>query len=209
MDKDKKYLDIEGLTLYDSFSKERTEGFVTDTIDPLVTEINSVGNSVKELGVCGDVEGTMTLTGGVVKDYVDKQLESVSKVITESKALYYRRENGEFVYAYKEATGTAVSGMTYYERTGTGASSDPYVYVEKVVEEGVSVEGLYVRGGRYTTTNPSEEELNYPVLDEEGNHKTEEVTMVDNSTQIAVMAILREYTTISDAEILDMFVEEQ
>lgn len=209
MDKDKKYLDIEGLTLYDSFSKERTEGFVTDTIDPLVTEINLVGNSVKELGVCGEVEGTMTLTGGVVKDYVDKQLESVSKVTTESKALYYRRENGDFVYAYKEATGTAVSGTTYYERTGAGTSSDPYVYVEKVVEEGVSVEGLYVRGGRYTTTNPSEEELNYPVLDEEGNQKTEDVNVMDTSTQNAVISIMRKYTTISDTEILDMFVTEE
>lgn len=209
MDKDKKYLDIEGLTLYDSFSKERTEGFVTDTIDPLVTEINSVENSVKELGVYGEVEGTITLTGGVVKDYVDKQLESVSKVTTESKALYYRRKDEDFVYAYKGATGTAISGTTYYERVGTGTSSDPYVYVEKVVEEGTSVEGLYVRGNRYITTNPSEEELNYPVLDEEGNQKTEEVNIMDNSTQDAVKTIIREYATIPCSEILDMFVTEE
>ena len=124
-------------------------------------------------------------------------------------ALYYRRENGDFVYAYKEATGTAVSGTTYYERTGAGTSSDPYVYVEKVVEEGVSVEGLYVRGGRYTTINPSEEELNYPVLDEEGNQQTEDVNVMDTSTQNAVISIMREYTTISDTEILDMFVTEE
>lgn len=209
MDKNKKYLDIEGLTLYDSFAKERTEGIIMNTIDPLVTELNTVGNSVKELGTYEVVEGTKTLVDGVVKDYVDKQLESVSKVSTESKLLYYRRENGDFVYTYKEATGTAVSGTTYYERTGAGTSSDPYVYVEKVVEEGVSVEGLYVRGGRYTTTNPSEEELNYPVLDGEGNHKTEEVNVVDASTQNAIIMIMKEYTTISDSDIMDMFVTEE
>ena len=50
--------------------------------------------------------------------------------------------------------------------------------------------------------------MNYPVLDEQGNQKTEEVSVVDNSTQNAIISIMREYTTISDTEILDMFVEE-
>lgn len=209
MDKNKKYLDIEGLSLYDTLTKERTDKVISDSLDPIVTEINSVENSVKELGVCGEVEGTVTLTGGVVKNYVDKQLESVSKVSSETKGLYYRRENGDFVYKYQEATGTAVTGTVYYERTGQGITTDPYVYVEKQVTEGTSVEGLYVRIGRYTTVNPSEEELNYPVLDEEGNQKTEEVSVMDTSTQNAVISIMKEYTTISDAEILDMFVEGQ
>ena len=209
MDNNKKYLDIEGLSLYDTLTKERTDKSISDSLDPIVTEINSVENSVKELGVCGEVEGTVTLTGGVVKNYVDKQLESVSKVSSEAKGLYYRRENGDFVYKYQEATGTAVTGTIYYERTGQGTTTDPYVYVEKQVTEGTSVEGLYVRVGRYTTVNPSEEELNYPVLDEEGNQKTEVVSVVDTSTQNAVISIMKEYTTISDTEILDMFVEEQ
>ena len=209
MDKNKKYLDIEGLTLYDTFSKDRTDKSISDSLDPIVTEINSVGNSVKELGICGEVEGTVTLTSGVVKDYVDKQLESVSKVSSEAKGLYYRRENGDFVYKYQEATGTAVTGTVYYERTGQGTTVDPYVYVEKQVTEGTSVEGLYVRVGRYTTVNPSEEELNYPVLDEEGNQKTEMVSVVDTSTQSAIISIMKDYTTISDTEILDLFVEEQ
>ena len=209
MDKNKKYLDIEGLSLYDALTKERTDKSISDSLDPIVTEINSVENSVKELGVCGEVEGTVTLTGGVVKNYVDKQLESVSKVSSETKGLYYRRENGDFVYKYQEATGTAVTGTIYYERTGQGTTVDPYVYVEKQVTEGTSVEGLYVRVGRYTTVNPSEEELNYPVLDEEGNQKTEVVSVVDTSTQNAIISIMKEYTTISDTEILDMFVEEQ
>ena len=209
MDKNKKYLDIEGLSLYDTLTKERTDKVIFDSLDPIVTEINSVENSVKELGVCGEVEGTVTLTGGVVKNYVDKQLESVSKVSSETKGLYYRRENGDFVYKYREATGTAVTGTVYYERTGQGTTTDPYIYVEKQVTEGTSVEGLYVRIGRYTTVNPSEEELNYPVLDEEGNQKTEEVSVMDTSTQNAVISIMKEYTTISDAEILDMFVEGQ
>ena len=209
MDNNKKYLDIEGLSLYDTLTKERTDKVISDSLDPIVTEINSVENSVKELGVCGEVEGTVTLTGGVVKNYVDKQLESVSKVSSEAKGLYYRRENGDFVYKYQEATGTAVTGTVYYERTGQGTTADPYVYVEKQVTEGTSVEGLYVRVGRYTTTNPSEEELNYPVLDEEGNQKTEVVSVVDTSTQSAIISIMKEYTTISDTEILDMFVEEQ
>lgn len=209
MDKNKKYLDLEGLTLYDTFSKDRTDKRISESVDPLVTEITSVSNSVKELGVCEEVEGTVTLTSGVVKDYVDKQLESVSKVSSETKGLYYQRENGDFVYKYQEATGTAVSGTVYYERTGQGTTSDPYVYTEKIVVEGESVEGLFIRAGRYTTTNPSEEEMNYPVLDEEGNQKTEEVSVVDNSTQNAIISIMREYTTISDTEILDMFVEEQ
>ena len=209
MDKNKKYLDIEGLSLYDALTKERTDKSISDSLDPIVTEINSVENSVKELGVCGEVEGTVTLTGGVVKNYVDKQLESVSKVSSEAKGLYYRRENGDFVYKYQEATGTAVTGTVYYERTGQGTTADPYLYVEKQVTEGTSVEGLYVRVGRYTTTNPSEEELNYPVLDEEGNQKTEVVSVVDTSTQSAIISIMKEYTTISDTEILDMFVEEQ
>ena len=208
MDKNKKYLDLEGLTLYDTFSKDRTDKRISESVDPLVTEITSVSNSVKELGVCEEVEGTVTLTSGVVKDYVDKQLESVSKVSSETKGLYYRRENGDFVYKYQEATGTAVSGTVYYERTGQGTTSDPYVYTEKIVVEGESVEGLFIRAGRYTTTNPSEEEMNYPVLDEEGNQKTEEVSVVDNSTQNAIISIMREYTTISDTEIIDMFVEE-
>ena len=208
MDKNKKYLDLEGLTLYDTFSKDRTDKRIFESVDPLVTEITSVSNSVKELGVCEEVEGTVTLTSGVVKDYVDKQLESVSKVSSETKGLYYRRENGDFVYKYQEATGTAVSGTVYYERTGQGTTSDPYVYTEKIVVEGESVEGLFIRAGRYTTTNPSEEEMNYPVLDEEGNQKTEEVSVVDNSTQNAIISIMREYTTISDTEIIDMFVEE-
>ena len=209
MDKNKKYLDIEGLSLYDTLTKERTDKVIFDSLDPIVTEINSVENSVKELGVCGEVEGTVILTGGVVKNYVDKQLESVSKVSSETKGLYYRRENGDFVYKYQEATGTAVTGTVYYERTGQGTTTDPYIYVEKQVTEGTSVEGLYVRIGRYTTVNPSEEELNYPVLDEEGNQKTEEVSVMDTSTQNAVISIMKEYTTISDAEILDMFVEGQ
>ena len=209
MDNNKKYLDIEGLSLYDTLTKERTDKVISDSLDPIVTEINSVENSVKELGVCGEVEGTVTLTGGVVKNYVDKQLESVSKVSSEAKGLYYRRENGDFVYKYQEATGTAVTGTVYYERTGQGTTTDPYVYVEKQVTEGTSVEGLYVRVGRYTTVNPSEEELNYPVLDEEGNQKTEVVSVVDTSTQSAIISIMKEYTTISDTEILDMFVEEQ
>lgn len=208
MDKNKKYLDLEGLTLYDTFSKDRTDKRISESVDPLVTEITSVSNSVKELGVCEEVEGTVTLTSGVVKDYVDKQLESVSKVSSETKGLYYQRENGDFVYKYQEATGTAVSGTVYYERTGQGTTSDPYVYTEKIVVEGESVEGLFIRAGRYTTTNPSEEEMNYPVLDEQGNQKTEEVSVVDNSTQNAIISIMREYTTISDKEILDMFVEE-
>lgn len=209
MDNNKKYLDIEGLSLYDTLTKERTDKSISDSLDPIVTEINSVENSVKELGVCGEVEGTVTLTGGVVKNYVDKQLESVSKVSSEAKGLYYRRENGDFVYKYQEATGTAVTGTVYYERTGQGTTADPYVYVEKQVTEGTSVEGLYVRVGRYTTVNPSEEELNYPVLDEEGNQKTEVVSVVDTSTQSAIISIMKDYTTISDTEILDMFVEEQ
>ena len=209
MDKNKKYLDIEGLSLYDALTKERTDKSISDSLDPIVTEINTVENSVKELGVCGEVEGTVTLTGGVVKNYVDKQLESVSKVSSETKGLYYRRENGDFVYKYQEATGTAVSGTVYYERTGQGTTTDPYVYAEKQVTEGTSVEGLYVRVGRYTTVNPSEEELNYPVLDEEGNQKTEVVSVVDTSTHNAIISIMKEYTTISDTEILDMFVEEQ
>ena len=209
MDNNKKYLDIEGLSLYDTLTKERTDKVISDSLDPIVTEINSVENSVKELGVCGEVEGTVTLTGGVVKNYVDKQLESVSKVSSEAKGLYYRRENGDFVYKYQEATGTAVTGTVYYERTGQGTTADPYVYVEKQVTEGTSVEGLYVRIGRYTTVNPSEEELNYPVLDEEGNQKTEVVSVVDTSTQSAIISIMKDYTTISDTEILDLFVEEQ
>ena len=209
MDNNKKYLDIEGLSLYDTLTKERTDKVISDSLDPIVTEINSVENSVKELGVCGEVEGTVTLTGGVVKNYVDKQLESVSKVSSEAKGLYYRRENGDFVYKYQEATGTAVTGTVYYERTGQGTTVDPYVYVEKQVTEGTSVEGLYVRIGRYTTTNPSEEELNYPVLDEEGNQKTEVVSVVDTSTQSAIISIMKDYTTISDTEILDLFVEGQ
>ena len=209
MDNNKKYLDIEGLSLYDTLTKERTDKVISDSLDPIVTEINSVENSVKELGVCGEVEGTVTLTGGVVKNYVDKQLESVSKVSSEAKGLYYRRENGDFVYKYQEATGTAVTGTVYYERTGQGTTVDPYVYVEKQVTEGISVEGLYVRVGRYTTVNPSEEELNYPVLDEEGNQKTEVVSVVDTSTQSAIISIMKDYTTISDTEILDLFVEEQ
>ena len=209
MDNNKKYLDIEGLSLYDTLTKERTDKSISDSLDPIVTEINSVENSVKELGVCGEVEGTVTLTGGVVKNYVDKQLESVSKVSSEAKGLYYRRENGDFVYKYQEATGTAVTGTVYYERTGQGTTTDPYVYVEKQVTEGTSVEGLYVRIGRYTTVNPSEEELNYPVLDEEGNQKTEVVSVVDTSTQSAIISIMKDYTTISDTEILDLFVEEQ
>ena len=209
MDNNKKYLDIEGLSLYDTLTKERTDKVISDSLDPIVTEINSVENSVKELGVCGEVEGTVTLTGGVVKNYVDKQLESVSKVSSEAKGLYYRRENGDFVYKYQEATGTAVTGTIYYERTGQGTTADPYVYVEKQVTEGTSVEGLYVRIGRYTTVNPSEEELNYPVLDEEGNQKTEVVSVVDTSTQSAIISIMKDYTTISDTEILDLFVEEQ
>lgn len=209
MDNNKKYLDIEGLSLYDTLTKERTDKVIFDSLDPIVTEINSVENSVKELGVCGEVEGTVTLTGGVVKNYVDKQLESVSKVSSETKGLYYRRENGDFVYKYQEATGTAVTGTVYYERTGQGTTTDPYVYVEKQVTEGTSVEGLYVRIGRYTTVNPSEEELNYPVLDEEGNQKTEVVSVVDTSTQSAIISIMKDYTTISDTEILDLFVEEQ
>ena len=209
MDKNKKYLDIEGLSLYDTLTKERTDKSISDSLDPIVTEINSVENSVKELGVCGEVEGTVTLTGGVVKNYVDKQLESVSKVSSETKGLYYRRENGDFVYKYQEATGTAVTGTVYYERTGQGITTDPYVYVEKQVTEGTSVGGLYVRVGRYITVNPSEEELNYPVLDEEGNQKTEVVSVVDTSTQSAIISIMKDYTTISDTEILDLFVEEQ
>lgn len=209
MDKNKKYLDFEGLTLYDNFVKDRTNKSISDSVNPLVTEISSVENSVKELGICEEVEGVLTLTSGVVKSYVDKQLESVSKVTSETKNLYYQIENGDFVYKYQEATGTAISGTVYYEKTGQGTTSDPYVYTEKTVMEGESVEGLYIRVGKYTTTNPSEEEMNYPVLDEQGNQKTEEVSVVDESTQDAIISIMRDYTTISDTEILDMFVVEE
>ena len=153
-----------------------------------------------------DYEGLQTFWE-LAKEYINKKTESTIEI----RPLYYELdENGEIKYHYNEARGTAEHGVTYYERTGSGTDVDPYVYIEvgESIMPGDPVDGLYVQGKPYTTTEPTEEELNYPVIDSEtGEQKTEEVLIVDPETEKTIEAIL-EKKSIPTEGIMEIISED-
>lgn len=169
----------------------------------------AIGDDVTGYYVC--TKG-VELTAGLVKEYVDSRLKSAIEGVKAEYPLYYKRaldpETGEYDYVYDyflTEDGTAQEGKSYYERTGSGSTADPYKYALKQVETGSSVEGMYERGSKQTTTTPTEEEKKNPVLNESGVQETETKSDVDSTTSDTIMNVMSETGTISDSEIMDLF----
>lgn len=212
--KEKRYLDYDGLQTYDEFIKQKMSEDLEDLGTILTDNITNVSDTVNTLATYSPLDDSAVLTGGLIKEYVDTRFEKSVEGETNSYPLYYKMEidpdTGELVHVfdYDAASGTAVDGETYYERQGTGSTADPYRYVEcdPQPEIGDSVEGLYTQGEAQTTTAPTEEELDYPVIDPEtGEQVEEEVTEVDQSTTDTIIKTMSDYATISDNEIIDLF----
>ena len=174
---DKRFLDYEGLTLYDHLLRSEVSSDIKG-LDDKITEY---------------IEGT-----------------------TEERPLYYEMEYDEVigdyvnVYNYDAAEGTAVDGEIYYERTGTGSTQDPYKYVEADPQPAIgdSVEGLYTQGDPKTTTEPTEAERDYPVIDPEtGEQVLQPVVIINDATKETILNTMAEDATISDQEIIDLFEE--
>lgn len=198
---DKRFLDYEGLSLYDHLLRTEVSGNIR-VVDTKLNTIATYENS--------------ELSGGLVKEYVDNKFEDYIEGTTEEMPLYYEMEWDEVlsdyvnVYNYDEAEGTAIDGEIYYERTGTGSTLDPYRYVEADPQPAVgdSVEGLYTQGDPKTIVNPTEAERDYPVIDPNtGEQETQTVVIVNDATKEAVLNIMAQDATISDQEIIDLFEE--
>ena len=173
---EKRFLDYEGLSLYDYLLRK------------------DVAKDIKE-----------------VDDKITEYIEGTE----EEKPLYYEMEWDEVlgdyvnVYDYDEAEGTAVDGEIYYERSGEGTTLDPFVYTECDPQPAIgdSVEGLYTQGDPKTTTEPTEAEKDYPVIDPvTGEQETQTVVIVNDATKDTIMSTIAD-NTITDEEIRDLFEE--
>lgn len=137
-----------------------------------------------------DQEGLQTFWT-LIKEYIDKKTE----ITVETKPVYYQTDGfGNIVYNYDEAHGLVQEGVIYYERQGSGTDADPYVYViteDELLPGIMDADGYYTQGEPKTTTSPTEDELNYPVIDPEtGEQKTTEVAEVDPETEEMIMFII-------------------
>ncbi len=208
---------VSGVTYYKMFGAgtdedpHRYEALpYTDASTGITWQPPTVGSSATGYYVKRQVE---ELTSGLAKEYVDKRLKAALEGVSTQLPVYYEyvydEETGTYVpvYEYKlTSDSTAQEGKTYYERKGTGSTSDPYYYVVQTLSIGDSVEGLYERVGQKTTTNPTEEEKKYPVIDSEtGEQVTESTTKVDSTTTETIIKTIEENATISDREIIDLF----
>lgn len=182
----------------------------TDASTGITWQPPTVGSSAVGYYIKRQVE---ELVSGLAKEYVDKRLKAALEGVSTQLPVYYEyvydEETGTYmpVYTY-ELTSDAIAqeGKTYYERKGTGSTSDPYYYVAQTLSVGDSAEGLYERTGQKTTTNPTEEEKKYPVIDSDtGEQVTESTTKVDSSTTETIIKTIEETATISDNEIIDLF----
>ena len=102
----------------------------------------------------------------------------------------------KLIPVYEEAEGEASGDIVYYERSGNGSVSSPYVYTAadpQPAPGSTLEEGLYYQTGDYETTLVKTDD---PVLDPE----TGEPVYVD-------VSILDGYCEISEAEVRELFEE--
>lgn len=126
-------------------------------------------------------------------DYVNNLLDGA---IVKKQVFYALDENLDRIPVYEEAEGEASGDIVYYERSGNGSVSSPYVYTAadpQPAPGSTLEEGLYYQTGDYETTLVKTDD---PVLDPE----TGEPVYVDAS-------ILDGYCEISEAEVRELFEE--
>lgn len=199
----KEFLDYKGLKSYDELLKRRVETDIDTSVTAASTILEDHINTVATYSPVGDDK---VLTGGVVKDYVDKKLNGV-KIM--APVYYCLDPDGHFTYFYNPAEGLADPSITYYERVGKGSTDDPYRYVvlDPQPEPGTLVKDYFVRGDQQTTTDPTEAEKEYPVIDPEtGEQVYQEITYIDDSISETIVNIMKDNATISEPEIIDLWV---
>ena len=176
------FVDLEGLKLFKS---------------KLNLELKAIQDYAKDLGIYvitedGGVEKKV-LQSGVVKDYVDGLLDGA---VVQKQVFYLLDDGLNRIPVYEEAEGTASGGEVYYERSGNGSVSNPYVYTaaDPQPESGtVLPEGLYYRTGEYEMTLI---DTGDPVIDPEtGEYVFVEATILDGQGEI------------TEAEIRELFEE--
>ena len=127
------------------------------------------------------------------KEYVDELLEGA---VVDKQVFYALDEGLNRIPVYEEATGTASGEEVYYERSGNGSVSSPYVYTvaDPQPEAGTELEdGLYYRTGEYETTLIDSGD---PVIDPEtGEYVYVKATILDGQGEI------------TEAEIRELFEE--
>lgn len=200
MTKDNRLLDKQSLIDYN----DKLQNKLNKKFEEVDTEINTLA----QYNI--DSEGIATLTSGVIKEYVDSKMKDAIEGNTVEKQVYYKLDtNGNIMYEYTKATGIADSSIVYYTQLGSGTTTDPYTYevADPQPSSGDSLEGknLFIRGSAITTTSPSEQELNHPVLDEQGDPITESVTEVNESTESTIITTMGK-ATITEEELNDLFV---
>ena len=116
------------------------------------------------------------------KDYVNDLLEGA---VVQKQVFYALDEGLNRIPVYEEATGTASGEEVYYERSGNGSVSSPYVYTvaDPQPTEGTELEeGLYYRTGEYETTLIDSGD---PVIDPEtGEYVYVMATILDGNGEI-------------------------
>jgi len=115
--------------------------------------------TVEQLASSGDITQD-SVSSFVVpfKEYV----ENVFKVCEDSSSILTSYTYGRFIYyqGYKKATGTAIDGATYYEKSG-------YDYIKKDVQVGDDVSDLYITedSGNLLSDDPTNLDTNLITMD--------------------------------------------
>ena len=167
----KKYIDLTGLQSYDVKIKE----WIKNHGPEIPTNVSEFINDAEY----------------ITEDHLNALLENA---IVQKQVYYRLNENGDRIPVYEEAEGIASNDEVYYERSGNGSVSDPYVYTaaDPQPEPGTVLEpGLYYRTGEYETTLVPTDD---PVIDE----TTGEYIYVDAS-------ILDGQGEITEEEIKELF----
>lgn len=114
-----------------------------------ISATNSANDALVQLSVVEDVAGTLEW----IKEHGSYEVSA--DVTIDPEKVYFTLQDGDYVpialpeYAYVLSEDTeVVSGKTYYSRTGSGTSVDPYVYTEIENPTGdPSASGYYERQG--------------------------------------------------------------
>lgn len=137
-------------TKADSRFRKAADSYTKTQVDDLIAAAKAAG-----MTFAGTIAGS-ALTADLLDDSHGNFVYNISSelVITaENAGLFKDRGVGDKVRAgdnvgvvfagtFSAATGTAVAGVVYYERSG---ESEPYTYTVADVETGDSVSGLYIR----------------------------------------------------------------
>lgn len=167
----KKYVDLKGLQSYDVKIKE----WIKNHGPEIPTNVSEFINDAEY----------------ITEDYLNALLENA---IVQKQVYYRLSESGDRIPIYEEAEGVASVDEVYYERSGNGSISDPYVYTaaDPQPEPGTVLEpGFYYRTGEFETTLVPTDD---PVIDE----TTGEYIYVDAS-------ILDGQGEITEEEIRELF----